>query len=202
MKTHTLLFIAIALLGFCLRSPCYAQSTTVRGQLLHTDQSPAAGIQVLLLDESFNLSSPSTTNADRMYYFDNVPLGSYWLTVPFPRNEKRSPQTYRVQITHSPYEDLPRLTVAARIGAQSKSSGGVQQLKDAHLAFINHLRALKAGLRRGIRPASTKKWRTLRSNSRMRKLLCRRPCLRARNSSGIPLTSFGTMLHSSRSSIV
>jgi Carboxypeptidase regulatory-like domain len=138
MKTHTLLFIAIALLGFCLRSPCYAQSTTVRGQLLHTDQSPAAGIQVLLMDESFNLSSPKTTNADGMYYFDNVPLGSYWLTVPFPRNDKRSPQTFRVQITHSPYEDLPRLTVAARIGAQSKSSGGVQQLKDAHLGFINH----------------------------------------------------------------
>jgi hypothetical protein len=90
------------------------------------------------MDESFNLSSPSTTSADGMYYFYNVPLGNYTLTVSFPRNDKRSPQTYRVQITHSPYEDLPRQTVAARIGPQNKSSGRVQQLKDAHLAFIDH----------------------------------------------------------------
>jgi hypothetical protein len=138
MKTHTLLFIAIALVGFCPRSPCYAQSTTVRGQLLHNDKSPAVGIQVTLMDSSFNLSSPSTTNADGMYYFYNVPFGNYWLTVSFPRDGKRSPQTYRVRIDDSPYEDLPRLTVAARIGAQQQPSVGVQQLKDAHVAFIEH----------------------------------------------------------------
>jgi hypothetical protein len=107
MKTRTLLLIAMALIGFWLCAPCYAQSTTVRGQLLHNGQFPAAGIQVTLFSQSFGRSSPSMTGNDGMYYLYNTPFGNYYLEV----WTSTPPQAYPVQITGYPYHDLPRLTV-------------------------------------------------------------------------------------------
>jgi hypothetical protein len=125
MKTRTLLLIAMALVGFCLHSPCYAQSTTVRGRLLDSGQSPAAGIQVTIFSQSFGRSSRSMTGNDGMYYIYNVPFGDYYLEVWI----STPPKAYPVHITGYPYHDLPRLSVPV-----SK----FQKLKDAHFAFIDH----------------------------------------------------------------
>ena len=114
MKTHTLLLIAIALVGSCLRSPCYAQSTTVRGQLLCPDGSPAAGLVVVLADKNGNVSTEWTTKADGMYYFYNVPFGDYFVRVVFfPKAHpfKAIAENYPVGVAFSPYNDLQRLTL-------------------------------------------------------------------------------------------
>jgi hypothetical protein len=97
----------MALAGLWLASPCNAQSTTIRGQLLHAGQSPAAGVQVTLLSQSFGRSLPALTGNDGMYYFYNIPLGNYYLEV----WTSNPPQAYPVQIWSYPYHDIPRLTV-------------------------------------------------------------------------------------------
>jgi hypothetical protein len=97
----------MALVAFWLVSPCHAQSTTVRGQLLHSGQSPAAGIKVTLFSQTFGRSSPTNTGSDGMFSFYNIPFGNYYLEVWI----SNPPQAYPVQITGSPYHDLPRLPV-------------------------------------------------------------------------------------------
>jgi len=107
MKTRTLILIAMGLVGFWFVSPCHAQSTTIRGQLLHGGQFPAAGIQVTLLSQTLGRSLPSTTATNGMYYFYNIPLGSYYIEV----WTSNPPQAYPVQIWSYPYHDVARLSV-------------------------------------------------------------------------------------------
>lgn len=106
MKTRTFIFTAIILAGVWLALPSHAQ-TTVRGQLLHQSQFPAAGIQVTLYNQTFGRSSPSITGNDGMFYLYNVPFGNYYLEVWM----SNPPQAYPVQVTGSPFHDLPRLPV-------------------------------------------------------------------------------------------
>ena len=106
MKTRAVVLTAIILAGFWFASQSHAQ-TTVRGQLLHNGQFPAAGIQVTIYSQAFGRSSPSMTGNDGMYYFYNVPFGSYYLEVWI----SNPPQAYPVQITGYPFHDLPRLPV-------------------------------------------------------------------------------------------
>ena len=109
MKARNIIITAIILAAFWLALPSQAQTqtTTVRGQLLHQDQSPAAGIQVTLFSSAFGRSSPYMTSKDGMFYINNVPFGNYYLEVWV----SKPPQAYPVQITRSPFQDLPRLTV-------------------------------------------------------------------------------------------
>jgi hypothetical protein len=107
MKTRTVILTAIILTGFWFASQSHAQTTTVRGQVLHNGQSPAAGIQVTLFSQATGRSSPSITGNDGMYYLYNVPFGNYYLEVWV----SNPPQAYPVQITGSPFHDLPRLSV-------------------------------------------------------------------------------------------
>src|SRR4030095_12342604 len=105
MKTRTIILTPIILTGFWLAAQSHAQ-TTVRGQLLENGQFPAAGIQVTLLSQATGRSSPSITDNDGMYYLYSVPLGNYYLEV----WTSNPPQAYPVQITGSPFHDLPRIT--------------------------------------------------------------------------------------------
>ena len=61
---------------------------------------------------------------------------------------------------------------------KSSSQARVQQLEDAHLAFIDHYTCVEGTKPTWDQGASTAKWRGLHSNSRMRKPLSRRRCLR------------------------
>ena len=106
MKTRTIILTTIVLAGFWIASPNQAQ-TTVRGQLLHNNQLPAAGIQVTLYSQTFGRSSPSITGNDGMYYLYNIPFGNYYIEIWI----SNPAQAYPVQITGYPYHDLPRLSV-------------------------------------------------------------------------------------------
>jgi hypothetical protein len=124
MKTNSPLFIAIVLVGFCLRSPCYAQSTTVRGQLLRADGSPAASLQVKLVDGNLNLSTTYYTKADGMYYFYNVPLGNYSLMVLILSPDgKIQAKLYPISVSLYPYNDIQRVTVPDYVPISGNDTG-------------------------------------------------------------------------------
>jgi hypothetical protein len=107
MKARTFIIVAMALVGLSFVPASHAQSTTVRGQLLHQGRVPAAGIQVTLLSPTAGRSSPSMTDNNGMFYLYNVPFGSYYLEVWI----SNPAQAYPVQISTSPYNDLPRLPI-------------------------------------------------------------------------------------------
>jgi hypothetical protein len=106
MKTRAVILITIVMSGFWFASSSDAQ-TTVRGQLLRSDQSPAPGIQVTLYSAPSGRSLPAYTGNDGMYYLYNVPFGDFYLEVWV----SNPPQAYPVQITGYPFHDLPRLPV-------------------------------------------------------------------------------------------
>ena len=110
MKRPLLILIAILScgLGGASRSDAGMPTTTVRGQLLRADQSPAPGVQVTLNHTQFGRSSPATTGNDGMYYLYNVPYGGYYLEVWLPN---RPPLVYQVSIGTFPYSDLPRVAL-------------------------------------------------------------------------------------------
>ena len=92
-----------------------APTTTVRGQLLSNGWNqfgapqvyPASNIQVTLFNPAVGRSWPAVTGQDGMYYFYNIPLGTYnleiWISNP--------PRSYPFMIGGLPYHDLPRISI-------------------------------------------------------------------------------------------
>ena len=84
---------------------------------------------------------------------------------------------------------------------ESSSQVTVQQLENAHLAFINHHTCVEGTRATWDQASFDKEVADITQQFTAAEAAVSKTCLRARNSSGIPLTSFSAMLHSSRSSI-
>lgn len=80
---------------------------TVRGRVVRADNGrPYTGVQVVL-SRGNQHSPPAYTDADGMFYLQNVPTGEYVI-------ELRSKQDKRVlslPVSSAPYTDLPQQTM-------------------------------------------------------------------------------------------
>lgn len=84
-----------------------AHAASVRGQLVHKNGQPVAGITVTISDHKNYRSTPAQVGKDGMYYLYNIPAGQYYLEVWV---NPKTPQMYQVTVTE-PNTDMPRVTV-------------------------------------------------------------------------------------------
>lgn len=115
MKLRYLIVAGVSLILSLSLAHAQVPTTTVRGQLLWNGWTqfgvlqpyPAPNVQVTLLNQSIGRSWPAVTGNDGMYYFYNIPLGSYYLEV----WTSNPPKGYPVAISNLPYQDLPRIPI-------------------------------------------------------------------------------------------
>jgi hypothetical protein len=84
-----------------------AHAASVRGQVLHHNGQPAAGVAVTISDHKNYRSAPAHAGNDGMYYLFNVPAGEYFLEV---WTNPHTPTVYQVTVSE-PNTDMPRVTV-------------------------------------------------------------------------------------------
>jgi len=84
-----------------------AHAASIRGQLLHKNSQPAAGVTVTISDHKNYRSAPARTGSDGMYYLYNIPAGQYYLEV---WTNPQTPTLFQVTVAE-PNTDMPRVTV-------------------------------------------------------------------------------------------
>lgn len=89
-----------------------AQAASVRGRLVRNGYGgayPVGNVTVTLWNQSRGRSAPAVTGADGMYYFYNVPSGTYYLQVwLYPG---KPPLTYLIQV-NEPSTDIAPISIA------------------------------------------------------------------------------------------
>ena len=84
-----------------------AAEATVRGQVVRRDNGqPYAGVQITLAAGA-NRSVPAYTDAQGMFYLQNVPAGAYTMEV----RSKRQTVNVPVRVTREPYTNVSRVTI-------------------------------------------------------------------------------------------
>ena len=84
-----------------------AHAASIRGQLLHQNGQPAAGVTVTISDHKNYRSAPARAGSDGMYYLYNIPAGQYYLEVWV---NPQTPAVYQVTVAE-PNTDMPRVMV-------------------------------------------------------------------------------------------
>jgi hypothetical protein len=86
------------------------QAATVRGRVDHVSpggqRTSMAGVAVTVLRPGMSRSAPVYTDANGMYYLQNVPAGTYDLEVWTSRDPRVPPTKFRIQVGE-PYTDVP-----------------------------------------------------------------------------------------------
>ena len=97
-----------------LLTAAVGNGVTVRGRLERADASgrhPAPYIQVTLNQPNRGRSAPAYTDLQGMYYFYNVPHGSYQLEIWLSKDPKQKPIVYKIDVQKEPYSDIAAIVI-------------------------------------------------------------------------------------------
>jgi len=101
---------AMSFLVVLVAFPVPTSAALLRGRLVRIGpngaQYPAPGITVTVFRQDIGRSVQSVTDANGMYYLNNIPAGSYWLEVWV----SNPPRAYQIQIVE-PTTDIPPIAI-------------------------------------------------------------------------------------------
>lgn len=104
--------VLLVIVLFVLSASTYA--ATVRGRLDRRDGYgriyPAVYVRVTLRSDRLGRSGPAYSGTDGMYYFYNVPPGTYYLEIwPYPNQQQ--PIVYVIYVNDQPLTDIAPIQI-------------------------------------------------------------------------------------------
>jgi hypothetical protein len=106
----------VVLFLVCALVPATVSAATVRGRLDRVDgygrHYPAQYVAVTLRSpQGGRRSAPAYSNAQGIYYFNNVGHGTWVLEVWWSRNTNQPPRAYTIIVNTEPYSDVAPIIV-------------------------------------------------------------------------------------------